>query len=70
MSTTATKTYYARVIWGGNQQEWVFSCDEATMQSLRTGMLDGRSVSVINGDMETILNPAHIAKLEFQPAAS
>lgn len=68
METTATKTYYARLVWGANQQEWIFTCTEEQMQEMRTAMLQQRPMSVTNAGIETLLNPTHIAKLEFQPA--
>ncbi|MBC7542182.1 MAG: hypothetical protein H7338_05565 [Candidatus Sericytochromatia bacterium] len=70
MTTTATKTFFSRITWGHTQQEWVFTCDEAMMNQIRTGMLEGHAVSIVTGEMETIINPSHIAKLEFQPAAT
>jgi hypothetical protein len=70
MSTTATKTYFARIVWGATQQEWVFTCDEAQMQEIRSAMLQQRPMSVTNNGIETLLNPAHISKLEFQPSGN
>jgi hypothetical protein len=68
MSDTATATFFARIVWGGTQQEWVFTCSGAMMREMQTAMMQQRPVSVTNGDIETILNPVHIAKMEFQPA--
>lgn len=68
MSTTATKNYYARIVWGANQQEWIFTCSAEQMQEMRTAMLQQRPMSVTTNGIETLLNPTHIAKLEFQPA--
>lgn len=60
-----SETWFIRLIYAGTGREWVFSCDAATADELRKAMLDGRPAHLKYGGTEAIVNPAHVATVEF-----
>ena len=58
--------WLARVVYGASEREWAFTCDGVVVEEIRKAMLEGRPAHLVYAGTEAILNPRHIASVEFQ----
>ena len=60
------ETWYVKLVYAHFEKEWVFSCDGVVMEELREAFLQRRPAHVKYAGTEVIVNPEHMATMEFQ----
>lgn len=61
-----SETWYVKMVYAHVDREWVFQCDGVVMEELRQAFLNRRVAHLKYAGTEVILNPEHMATMEFQ----
>ncbi len=64
-----SENWLVRIVFAGGAPEWPFTCDGVVVDVLRKAMLERKPAHLVYAGTEVIVNPEHVARVEFQKQA-